>query len=28
VFLRSDLRVAFRREIVHVLLNAGIGIDF
>ena len=28
VFLRSDLRVGFRREIVHVLLNAGIGIDF
>jgi hypothetical protein len=28
VFLRSDLRVGFRREIVHVLLNACIGMDF
>jgi hypothetical protein len=28
VFLRSDLRVAFERELVHVLLNTGIGIDF
>jgi hypothetical protein len=28
MFLRSDVRVGFRREMVSVLFNAGIGMDF
>jgi hypothetical protein len=28
LFLRTDLRVGFRREVAHVLLNAAVGLDF
>ena len=28
VFVRTDVRVGFRRELTHILLNAGLGMDF
>jgi hypothetical protein len=28
VFVRTDLRVGFRRELTHILVNTGLGMDF